>query len=57
MTFPLTDVLNAIAVPYSINKHSIALRKFEVINTRLIGGLNCQENDCDTDTKLLERML
>lgn len=50
-------ILNAIAVPYSINIAFYSALKFEMINARLIDGLNCQENDCATDTKLLERML
>lgn len=57
MTFPLTDDVkcNSRAI---FNKYAFySALKFEMINTRLIESLNCQENDCATDTKLLERML
>ncbi len=57
MTFPLTDDFkcNSRAI---FNKYAFySTLKFEMINARLIDGLNCQENDCATDTKLLERML
>ena len=57
MTFPLTDDFkcNSRAIFYKYAFYSAL--KFEVINTRLIESLNCQETDCATDTKLLERIL
>ena len=53
MTFPLTDDFkcNSRAI---FNKYAFySALKFEMINARLIDGLNCQENDCATEPNYL----